>query len=141
MKTKKTQKKVSLFDVINSIILIIIALACVYPFLYILFIACSNGTYLARGLVSFLPKGFNVEAFKYVLTNTKFDIFTGMKNSFIYTSLGTLIAIVFTFVTAYALSRPRFRHRYVIMTLFIITWVFEAGISNKSSGYKRSFGT
>jgi putative aldouronate transport system permease protein len=131
LKTKNPNKKrikISLFDLINSVILIAVALACVYPFLYILFIACSNGTYLARGLVTFFPKGFNVEAFKYVLSNPKFDIFTGMRNSFIYTLFGTLIAVVFTYITAYALSRPRLRQRYVIMALFVITWVFEAGI-------------
>lgn len=131
LKTKNSNKKkikMSLFDTVNAVILIAVALACVYPFLYILFIACSNGTFLARGMVTFFPKGFNIEAFRYVLSNPKFDIFTGMRNSFIYTSLGTLLAVIFTYITAYALSRPRLRQRYVIMALFVITWVFEAGI-------------
>lgn len=124
----KFRKKITPFDMVNNTLLLLIAFVCIYPFLYTLFIACSDGSYLTRGKVNFLPKGFNLEAFTYVLTNPKFDIFTGMKNSFIYTIFGTLIAIVFTYVTAYALSRPRFRHRYIIMTLFIITWVFDAGI-------------
>ncbi len=122
------KKKISVFEIVNSLVLLLIALFCIYPFLYILFIALSDGTYLTKGQVSFFPKGFNLEAFSYVLTNPKFDIFTGMKNSFIYTLTGTFIAVVFTFITAYALSRPRLRQRYVIMSLFIVTWVFEAGI-------------
>lgn len=122
------KKKISVFEIVNSLVLLLIALFCIYPFLYILFIALSDGTYLTKGQVSFFPKGFNLEAFSYVLTNPKFDIFTGMKNSFIYTITGTFIAVVFTFITAYALSRPRLRQRYVIMSLFIVTWVFEAGI-------------
>ncbi len=122
------KKKISVFEIVNSLVLLLIALFCIYPFLYILFIALSDGTYLTKGQVSFFPKGFNLEAFSYVLTNPKFDIFTGMKNSFIYTIAGTFIAVVFTFITAYALSRPRLRQRYAIMSLFIITWVFEAGI-------------
>lgn len=121
-------KKLSTFDIVNNTILLIVAVICIYPFLYITFIALSNGTYLARGQVSFFPKGVNFESFKYILTNSKLNIFTGMKNSFIYTISGTIVAMVITYMTAYVLSRPRFKHRYWIMTLFVITWVFEAGI-------------
>lgn len=131
MSTKKSyrvKKRIAVFDMVNAAVLSLIALICVFPFLYILFIACSNGTYLTRGLVSFFPKGFNIEAFKYVLTNPKFDIFTGMRNSFIYTICGTFIAVIFTYMTAYAITRPRLKQRYFIMALFVITWVFEAGI-------------
>jgi putative aldouronate transport system permease protein len=121
-------KKLHGFNLINNLILILIALLCVYPFLYIFFIAVSDGTFLAKGQVSFLPKGFNLEAFKYVLTNPRFRVFVGLRNSFIYTILGTVIAMAMTYITAYVLSRPRFKHRYWLMSLFVITWVFEAGI-------------
>lgn len=124
MKFKKSAK----FNIVNNTVLLLIALLCVYPFLYVLFIAASDGTYLARGEVTFLPKGFNLEAFRYILTNPRLQVFTGMKNSFIYTILGTIVAMVTTYITAYVLSRPRFRHRYWMMLLFVITWVFEAGI-------------
>jgi putative aldouronate transport system permease protein len=46
----------------------------------------------------------------------------------VYTILGTLAGIAVTYVTAFVLSRKRFVHRYWIMSLFIITWVFDAGI-------------
>ncbi|MGB8451988.1 MAG: carbohydrate ABC transporter permease [Anaerocolumna sp.] len=124
----KNRKKITVFDSVNNSILLLVAIICIYPFLYILFIACSDGTFLTRGEVNFFPKGFNIESFKYVLSNPKFDVFTGIKNSFIYTLFGTLIAVIFTYVTAYALSRPRLKQRYIIMALFVITWVFEAGI-------------
>ncbi len=124
----KIKKKITAFDSVNNTILLVVAILCIYPFLYILFVASSDGTFLTRGQVDFYPKGFNLESFKYVLSNPKFDIFTGMKNSFIYTLFGTLIAVVFTYITAYALSRPRLKQRYALMTLFVITWVFEAGI-------------
>lgn len=127
---KKGLKKsrTSAFDIINTTILVLIAILCVCPFLYIFFIATSDGTYLTRGQVTFFPKGFQLEAFRNVLTNPRFDVFTGMKNSFIYTAAGTVVAVVFTYMTAYAITRPRLKQRYAIMTLFVITWVFEAGI-------------
>lgn len=130
--SKKTQKlkrnRIGVFDVVNTTILLLVAVLCIVPFLYMIFIACSDGTYLTRGQVTFFPKGFQLESFKYVLTNPRFAIFTGLRNSFIYTFFGTIVAVVFTYMTAYALTRPRLRSRYFIMTLFVITWVFEAGI-------------
>jgi len=127
-KTKLKKTRTGIFDVINTAILSIIAILCVCPFLYIFFIATSDGTYLTKGQVTFFPKGFQLESFIYVLTNPRFDIFTGMKNSVIYTALGTVVAVVMTYITAYALTRPRLKQRYFIMTLFVVTWVFEAGI-------------
>ncbi len=122
------QKKTPVFDIINNTILLLVALVCIYPFLYVFFVACSNGTYLQRGEVSFLPKGFNFEAFKYIMNNSKFNVWTGLKNSFLYTFGGTVVAVLTTYVTAYALSRDRLKGRYFLMGAFIITWVFDAGI-------------
>ncbi len=122
------RKKISLFDLINNTLLIALAIVCVYPFLYIFFVATSDGTYLSRGLMTFFPKEFNFEAFTYILQNPKLNVFRGLRNSFLYTVTGTLVSIVFTYLTAYALSRPRLRCRSFIMKLFVITWVFEAGI-------------
>lgn len=121
-------KKVKLFDIVNNTILISVALLCVYPFLYIFFVAASDGTFLARGEVSLLPKGFNLEAFEYVFQNKDLNVFGGLKNSFIYTAGGTAAAVITTYITAYALSRPQVKSRYLLMGLFTITWVFEAGI-------------
>ena len=125
---KSHLKRLTTFDYINSAILLLVAVCCVYPFLYVFFVATTDGTYLARGEMTFLPMGFNLKAFGYILTNPRFNVFGGMRNSFMYTLLGTLLAVACTYVTAYVLSRPRFKHRFWLMSLFIITWVFDAGI-------------
>ncbi len=122
------KRKLDLFDIINSAVLILIALLCVYPFLYVFFIACSDGTFLSRGEVTFLPKGFSFEAFKYVFGDKDLHVFSGLRNSFLYTVIGTAVGVLTTYVTAYGLSRPQFKQRYFIMALFTATWVFEAGI-------------
>lgn len=124
----KKKKKISVFDCVNNTILLLIALICVYPFLYVFFVACSDGAYLLRGEVTFFPKGFNLEAFKYILESPKFNVWTGLRNSFLYTVAGTLFSIAITYVTAYVLSRDRLKGRYVLMGTFIVTWVFDAGI-------------
>ncbi len=124
----KHKKKIDLFEIINDAILILIAVICVYPFLYEVFIAISDGRYLAAGQVTFFPKGTNLEVFKYVLNNPKLNITLGMRNSFLYTLFGTIVGVVTTYITAYALSRPQVKSRFLIMGLFTLTWVFEAGL-------------
>lgn len=116
------------FELINDTILCLIAFICVYPFLYELFVAISDGKYLAAGQVTFFPKGVNLEVFKYILSNPKLNIALGMRNSFLYTVAGTFVGVVVTYVTAYVLSRPQNKSRYILMALFTMTWVFEAGV-------------
>ena len=122
------KRRATAFDWVNNAILLLVAVLCVYPFLYIFFVATTNGTYLARNEMTFFPKEFNLKAFAYILSTPRFNVFAGMRNSFIYTIAGTTVSLFCTYVTAYVLSRPRFKHRYWIMSLFIITWVFDAGI-------------
>lgn len=122
------KRKIKIFDIVNDTILILIALICVYPFLYVFFTAVSDGAFLQRGEVNFLPKGFNLEAFKYIMGSSKFHVWSGLRNSFIYTIGGTAISIFLTYITAFALSRDRIKGRYFLMGAFIVTWVFDAGI-------------
>ena len=122
------RRRISVFDIINTIILSLIAIICMIPFLYTLFIAISDGKYLISGAVTFFPKGINFESFKFVFTNTRFDVLTGVRNSAIYTFFGTIVSVLLTYTTAYVLTRPRIRCRYFIMSLFVVTWVFDAGL-------------
>jgi putative aldouronate transport system permease protein len=120
--------KIKAFDVINTIILLLVAIVCVYPFLYIFFVSISDGKYLVTNEVKFFPKGINIETFKYIFTNPKLNISQGMLNSAIYTIVGTIVSIWITYSTAYVLTRKRLKGRFIIMSVFIFTWVFEAGI-------------
>ena len=127
-KSKKLHSDGRLFSVINSTLLVLVALICVYPLLYVFFVACSDGVPLSRGQVTFLPKGFQLESFKYIFDNPRVNVGQGLLNSFLYTLFGTLFALLITYITAFVLSRKRFVHRNWIMTIFVITWVFDAGI-------------
>lgn len=122
------KKKFSLFDLANNTVLIIVALVCVYPFLLIMSTSLSDGKQVVSGAVYLLPKDFTFEAYKYILGNERLGVASGLINSFIYTIVGGIVAVLVTFMTAYPLSRKRLAGRYVIMMIFLFTWVFEAGI-------------
>ncbi|NOU91941.1 ABC transporter permease subunit [Paenibacillus sp. LMG 31456] len=117
-----------MFEATNNSLLILLAIICVYPFLNILAVSVSDGLAVITGKVYFWPIGFNVETYKYVLGNSRLGITLGLFNSIFYTVSGTLVAVLLTFVTAYALSRKRLKGRYFIMLLFLFTWIFEAGL-------------
>lgn len=122
------RKKFSLFDLVNNSFLTVVALACTFPFLYIFFLSISDGRNIAAGEVVFFPKNIHFESYKYILSNESLGIFRGLFNSGIYTVIGTIVALFVTYMTAYVLSRKQIRFRFLIMSLFVFTWVFEAGI-------------
>lgn len=120
--------KLNWFEPANNTLLILLALICAYPFLNILSVSLSDGLAVITGKVYVWPVGFNIETFKYVLGNTRLGISRGLFNSIFYTVSGTIVAVLLTFVTAYALSRKRLKGRYFIMLLFLFSWIFEAGL-------------
>lgn len=117
-----------LFDYVNHTFLILIALICVYPFVLIMATSLSDGKEVVSGAIYLWPKGINFEAYKYILSNSRLGVASGLANSLFYTVVGGAIAVMVTFMTAYPLSRKRLVGRYVIMLVFMFTWVFEAGI-------------
>ncbi|SFE77686.1 putative aldouronate transport system permease protein [Paenibacillus algorifonticola] len=121
-------KKFSWFDLINNTLLVLVALLCVYPFVLIMATSLSDGKAVVAGSVYLLPKGLNLEAYKYILGNERLGVTAGLLNSLFYTVVGGFVAVLVTFMTAYPLSRKRLIGRYTIMLLFLFTWVFEAGI-------------
>lgn len=122
------RSKVQTFDVINMAILMVAVLLCIYPFLLILSLSVSDGAAAASGKIWLLPKGLNLETYKYILNNPRLGVTSGLLNSLFYTVVGGAVAVIVTYMTAYPLSRKRLKGRTAIMLLFLFTWVFEAGI-------------
>ncbi len=121
-------KKHQPFDIVNYLFLGLIAILCIFPFIYIFSVSLSDGRYVAAGEVFLFPKGINFETYKYIFNSPRLNVVQGLSNSFQYTIVGTIFSVIFTFFTAFALSRRRLRARYIIMLIFLFTWVFEAGI-------------
>ncbi|MBW5447055.1 ABC transporter permease subunit [Cohnella sp. CFH 77786] len=122
------KSKLQGFDYANMFVLILISIVCVYPLWNIFAVSLSDGIYAAASKVYLVPKGFNVETYKYVLNNPRLGVADGLLNSFLYTVVGTLVAVIMTFITAYPLSKKRLAGRKLIMLVFMFTFIFEAGI-------------
>ena len=126
---KRSGKKINsdhVFYFINGFVLILFTIICAYPILCIFSQAISDPTQVALGLVTFYPKGFSLDGFRYVLQDKW--LLNGLRMSILYTVVGTCVQIVVTYITAFALSRKELLGRGVIQFFFAFTMWFGGGM-------------
>ncbi|MBO4573486.1 MAG: carbohydrate ABC transporter permease [Clostridia bacterium] len=119
-------KKVRLFDVLNMLWMAIFCVMCVYPIIYVLIGSFNQGADYARGGVYLIPRLFTFENYRVVLEKSE------MWHSYLVTigrtALGTVSALVFTSIVAYAISRPNLKFKGVIYWINLLTMFFSGGL-------------
>lgn len=114
------------FTVTVYFLLILFCILTLYPLIYIVSCSFSDPEAVYRGDVFLLPVKFSVKSYERVLNNS--EIWTGYKNTIIYTAVGTFLSVAFTMMSAYPLTRKDLKGRQVFMTLYVITMFFGGGI-------------
>jgi ABC-type sugar transport system, permease component len=89
-------------------------------------ISFSGIDYVLKCKVTFIPKGFNLDMYKYVLGDK--NILTGYKNTIIYVVVGTLISMIITTAAAFSLSKGRMIYHKFFTILLVITIYFGGGM-------------
>ncbi|MFD2116598.1 carbohydrate ABC transporter permease [Paenibacillus yanchengensis] len=114
-----------IFDIFNYSIMILLMIACLYPFLLIVFYSLSDPAELTQAS-SFLykPLGLQFEAYKAVFQNKM--IMSGYRNTLFYVTVGTTLNVFITVMLAYALSR-RGPMLLPFMTMMIVVTMFFSG--------------
>lgn len=110
------------FDVVNGVLLALIALVCLYPLYYIVIVSFSRdvvGAYL-------LPNGFTLEGYKAVLRSR--DIWTGYGNTILYTVCSVVVSLMFTLPCAYSLSRRDLDGKRAFMSFLTVTMFISGGM-------------
>ncbi|MBB6672395.1 carbohydrate ABC transporter permease [Cohnella nanjingensis] len=97
-----------------------------YPLYFVVIASVSDQTLVATGQVTLFPRGFSTFGYEEIFKDPR--IWTGYGNTIIYTVLGTFVNLLFTLPAAYALSRPEFRARRMLMFLFVFTMFFSGGL-------------
>lgn len=120
------ERKISVFGVFNTLILSLVAVATLYPIVYITAVSLSDTAAVVQGKVFLLPKGFNLEAYVEVLKND--TIPRAYLNSIFYTAFGTFVNLLFTAVAAYPLSQKGFFGRRFFMMAIVLTMFLNPGI-------------
>ncbi|MEC0368414.1 carbohydrate ABC transporter permease [Paenibacillus chibensis] len=120
------RRRISLFTVINTLIMLLIAAVMLYPFVYMLAVSLSRDVYVMKGEVTLWPKGFNLRMYELVLGDPQ--IWTSYRNTILYTVLGTAIAMLITSMGAYALSRKDMMFHKGFTLLIVFTMFFGGGM-------------
>lgn len=120
------KKKISIFDMCNTIFMLLVLLVTLYPLYYTVIASFSSANAVASGKVVWWPEGFTTVAYERVFAYKK--IWVGYANTIYYTVLGTAFNLFLTIPAAYAMSKKNLPHKNFIMTLFIITMYFGGGM-------------
>ena len=108
--------------------ILILAAVCVtlYPFIYVVSVAFSDGGAVSRGEVYFLPKGIDLTAFQMVMQYDQ--LWVSYRNTFFYTVFGTICNLIFSCLAAYPLSRRQFFLRRKLNFFLAFTMYFSGGM-------------
>lgn len=118
--------KVTLFDVLNTLFMLVLLFITLYPVWYVLCISLSSTAAINSGTISFYPKEINFDAYIEILKTPKIP--RAYWNSILYTSVGTICCIAMTVLYAYPLSRKTFMFRKPLMIMVVITMFFSGGM-------------
>lgn len=130
MKTEAVKVKEStgyiVFKFINTIIMILICAATLYPFLYLVAQSFSSEEAIMLGKVSIFPVGFNINTYISVLA--KGDFIKCYGNTLVYSVLGTFLSLVLSSCIAYPLSKKDIVGHKVLTKFVIFTMYFGGGL-------------
>lgn len=124
----KKRKRISLFDAVVWLILIISAASCLFPILNTVAISFSDKTSALTGKVGLIPKNFTLAAYEALIQETQF--FRSFLNSVVRVILGTAINMFLSIMMAYPLSKDKaaFPSRNIYMWIVVFTMLFSGGL-------------
>lgn len=119
-------KKVTAFDVVLVVIMVLLSAIFLYPLLNMLALSFSDSQELKSLPVYLWPKGFSLESYKALLGDSRTLLYYW--NTVKYASVGTVIMLLTTSLMAYPLSIPALRGRKFVSVLLTITMFFGGGL-------------
>ena len=133
---RKTEVSELIFKIIAYFVLIVFSLMCVYPLIYALSATFSSSEAVSTGKVILWPVGVQGKAFLYVLKRNQFWI--NYSNTLFVTFFGTLWALGYSILGAYALSKKRLLGRHGFNFFLVFTMWFSAGIIPQYQNYMQT---
>ena len=114
-----------IFQIIVSLLLILFAFMCIYPFWYIIIYALSDPAQVGYG-VTLLPRGFSLRHFQMVLEMP--EVYQAFFISASRAFVGTVITLFFSSMFAFVLTKQILPYRLVIYRVMVISMYLSAGL-------------
>lgn len=126
VKTARRINHEKLFDVIITVIMMIIAVLFLLPLLNVLACSFSSPDKVVAGEVGLVPVDFSLDGYKEVFADG--SLMRGFLNSLFYTTVGTVIQVTLQMLCAYPLSRKDFKGRKVLNIFLTLTMFISGGM-------------
>ncbi|MCK9251562.1 MAG: carbohydrate ABC transporter permease [Clostridiaceae bacterium] len=114
------------FNVFNIFLLGLLGFTCLMPFVHIIAKSLSSEIFVLAKEVVFLPKGFTLNAYYFIVINNQFQRSFTLTVSI--TVIGTAVALLTTSMTAFVLTRKDLPGGLFIALLYIFTMFFGGGM-------------
>ncbi|MFC5448553.1 carbohydrate ABC transporter permease [Paenibacillus aestuarii] len=115
-----------LFDVINTVLMILLIIVMVYPLIYVFSASISDNAMVMSGQVVLWPRSVTLEAYARLVGNP--DIWISYWNTIRYTVLQTLLSLIVTSAMAYPLAKKWLPGRRFILMMAAFTLLFSGGM-------------
>ena len=114
------------FDIVNNLLLVLIAVIIVVPLWNIVISSFSSGKALAEGGFVFFPKEYSLENYRTVLRDS--SIWKSYLISIAKTVIGVITHLFFCSMVAFAMSKQYLRGRKLYTAMGVITMFFSGGM-------------
>jgi putative aldouronate transport system permease protein len=111
---------------INNLLLLLVAAACILPFIYILASSLTAPEELLKHEFILFPTKFSLAGYRYILSTP--IIISSLGVSIFITVVGTLVNLLFTALMAYPLAQRDFMGGKLFMKLIVFSMLFSGGI-------------
>lgn len=115
-----------LYDTVNITLLALVFIVIAYPLYFLVLASFSDPSDVTAGRVWLLPTGITLDSYKKVLEYS--ILWTGYRNTVVYTVLSTAVGVAVTMMAAYPLSVANLPGKKWLMFLFVFTMFFNGGI-------------
>ncbi|MCR5761370.1 MAG: carbohydrate ABC transporter permease [Sphaerochaetaceae bacterium] len=123
---RKLETSELIFKIISYLFLTMFSIMCLYPFVYAISAAISGRQAVEYSQVVLFPKQIQFEAFSRMFNNNMF--WNSYSNTLFITLYGTIFALGYSILGAYALSKKRLLFRKFFNFFLVFTMWFSAGI-------------
>ncbi len=141
MKRKSRPVSERVTDIIIYVICVLVMIACIYPFYYVLIYSISDPSKAQEGII-FFPAGINFDTYKGIFMLN--DIPRAFFISVARTVLGTVLAIAGSSFFAYLVTNQKmygrkFVYRFSIMTMYLNAGLIPWYLTMKAYGLQNNF--
>lgn len=123
---RKTSAGHKVFTVINTILLLGLAITMVYPMYYIIVLSFNSGQDALKGGIWLFPREFTLDNYRQVFSDNR--LLTAFGISVLRTVIGTIVSVIFIAMMAYALARKDLPGRRAFNKFFFFTTIFAGGL-------------